>query len=297
MSQFRGEPGAALPALMGLESAMNCFQLIKTVLDEAYEEIPGTPAERDSAIKKQMAELSASYARLQKKGCLDYSDPARRFAYLFTYTTSHANLVYNRILSSNHLKNAFNATDVMISCVGGGPGSDFLGILKYCQLECKSPRLTCHLLDRDSAWGESWSDVGKKVGGSFQLTTHFNPFDVTRQAGWKVFRKHLQADVFTLIYFMSEVYEFRERASEYFDTLFSRMNNEALLLFVDNNSPAFFEWFDGLATKHGLTVLDTGNGLMQLPYHEEKNDLEPYITRLNRSPKLNAVVAWRVIQK
>jgi hypothetical protein len=276
---------------------MNCFQLIKTVLDEAYADIPGDQAAKDAAIKTQMDALSSEYVTLREKGCLDYSDPARRFAYLFTYTTSHANLVYERIQASAALSKVFDAQDVMVSCIGGGPGSDFLGILKHCQRGGKTPNLTCHLLDRDSAWGESWSDVGKKVNGALHLTTHFNPFDVTDPTKWKVFKKHCGADVFTLIYFMSEVYALRDKADEYFNTLFSSMKPESVLLFVDNNSPEFFDWFDAYVTKHGLTVLESNSGKMQLPYHEEKGDLEPYKTRLKRDPKLGANVAWRIVQK
>jgi SAM-dependent methyltransferase len=276
---------------------MNCFQLIKTVLDEAYAEIPGTEDEKDAAIQKQMDALSIQYSKLCEKGCLDYSDPARRFAYLFTYTTSHANIVHARIRASNPLSDIFDRKDVTVGCVGGGPGSDFLGVLKYCEQAKKSPNLTCHLLDRDPAWGESWSDVGKKVGGSLQLTTHFNPFDVTDPKKWRIFKKHLQADFFTLIYFMSEVYALRENANPYFNTLLAEMKPGALLLFVDNNSPEFRGWFDEIANKHNVKILESEGGVMQLPTHEEKRDLEPYRTRLKRDPKLSSNVAWRVLQK
>ncbi len=276
---------------------MNCFQIIKTVLDEAYAEIPGTDDKKDAAIQKQMTALTAEYGKLCEKGCLDYSDPARRFAYLFRYTTSHANLVFARIRESTALREVFDQKDVTISCVGGGPGSDFLGVLKYCERANKNPDLTCHLLDRDSAWGESWSDVGKKVGGSLQLTTHFNPFDVTAQEKWRVFKKHFQADFFTLIYFMSEVYALRNAATPYFNCLFGSMKGGALLLFIDNNSPEFRDWFDELATNHDLEILESAGGTMQLPAHEEKCDLEPYKARLKRDPKLKADVAWRVVRK
>jgi SAM-dependent methyltransferase len=205
--------------------------------------------------------------------------------------------VYARISASKSLSEIFGKKEVTVGCVGGGPGSDFLGVLKFCEQAKKAPNLTCHLLDRDSAWGESWSDVGKKVGGSLQLTTHFNPFDVTDPGKWRVFKKHFQADLFTLIYFMSEVYALRKDADGYFNALFANMKPGAVLLFVDNNSPEFHGWFDELAKAHKLQFLEVGGGVMQLPTHEEKGDLEPYKTRLKRDPKLRADVAWRVVKK
>ena len=280
---------------------MNCFQLIKTVLDEAYGEVPGSDKEKDAAIKKEMDSLSDGYKTLLKKGCINYSDPARRFAYLFTYTTCHANIVFQRIDASTALKKVFEKPEVTISCIGGGPGSDFLGILKYCGLRKKKPALTCYLLDRDAAWGESWSDVGEKVASHLALRTHFNPFDVTDPANWQIFKKHFQADIFTLIYFMSEVYALRNKAEAYFDALFSKMKAGSVLLFVDNNSAEFRDWFDGLVKKHKLTVLESDAGVMKMPWRglgpEEKTDLEPYKTRLRRDPKLDANVAWRVVRK
>ena len=82
---------------------MNCFQLIKSVLDEAYNAIPGKKAAKDAAIEEALEGLSKAYKKLLKKGCLDYSDPARRFAYIYRYTTSHANIVYNKILGHKAL--------------------------------------------------------------------------------------------------------------------------------------------------------------------------------------------------
>lgn len=49
---------------------MNCFQLIKTVLDEAYAEIPGTEDEKDAAIQKQMKALSNALFANMKPGAL-----------------------------------------------------------------------------------------------------------------------------------------------------------------------------------------------------------------------------------
>ncbi|TWT44971.1 hypothetical protein RAS1_13910 [Phycisphaerae bacterium RAS1] len=275
---------------------MNCFQLIKSVLDEAYAEIPGKVAQKDSAINAQLTSLSAEYSNLRKKGCLDYTDPARRFAYLFAYTTAHANLVYGRICGSKQLRSVFDRDQVLVSCIGGGPGSDFLGLLKYCERMNKKPDVTCHLLDRDPAWGESWSDVGQKVGATMKLATHFNPFDVTDPKKWMVFKKHFQADLFTLIYFMSEVYAKRSEASAYFDTLFSSMKKGSFLLFVDNNAPSFYEWFDAYATKFGLTVLESQAAVSKMPLDEDKDDLKPYLDKF-RCPKLTSDIAWRVVQK
>lgn len=275
---------------------MNCFQLIRTVLDEAYEAIPGDNAARDAAICTAMTDLSREYQGLLTSGCLDYAAPCRRFAYIYKYTTSHANIVYSAIRKSDGLGAIFDQQKLSVACIGGGPGSDFLGILKYCLLHGKSPELRCQILDRDPTWGESWSDVDDKLGSTFRISTLFHPLDVTDGANWRRFAKHFQADLITLIYFMSEVYAVRDQANQYFETLFANVKPGARILFVDNNSPQFYQWFDGLATAHGFNVLASWEGWEQLPFDEEKTDLEPYFSRF-QSPKIRTDIAARVIQK
>jgi hypothetical protein len=72
---------------------MNCFQIIKSVLDEAYNEIPGTEAVIDREINDALEYLRNEYSRLLTENAITYSDPITRFAYIYVYVTSHANLV------------------------------------------------------------------------------------------------------------------------------------------------------------------------------------------------------------
>jgi hypothetical protein len=278
------------------EAAMNCFQLIRSVLDEAYNAIPGKKAAKDAAIEEALGGLSKAYKNLLKKGCLDYSDPARRFAYIYRYTTSHANIVYNKLSDHKSLRELFKQERLVVSCIGGGPGSDFLGILKYCLKNKKTVELKCQIMDRDPAWSESWSDVDDKVKSTFRLSTSYQPIDVADAASWGKFCKHFQADLFTLIYFVSEVYAVAAKANDYFATLLAQMKPGATLLYVDNNDSRFTEWFDRLVKKAKLTVLKDGAGVEKMPWDEDKSDLEPYFSKFG-APKLNADIAYRVIRK
>jgi len=272
---------------------MNCFQLIKTVLDEAYAAIPGNDKAKDTSINAALDELSREYADLLSKGCVDYSDPCKRYAYIFKYTTSHANIVYTIIRRSSHLRSLFDRDKLTVACVGGGPGSDFLGILKYCMQDEKHPELKALILDRDSAWSESWSDVDDKIGPSFRISTNFQPLDVTDPSSWKTYTKHFNADLFSLIYFMSELYAVRKKAQDYFESLFSNMKPGAIILFVDNNSSAFRDWFDTLASECGISIDESDEIDAQMPSDEEKKDLGEHFVKFG-SPKLTANIAFRI---
>src|SRR5260370_26432400 len=117
---------------MRLRKTMNCFQLVKSVLDELYEQVLYEHGnDTDKIIKEKLAYLTATYGNLLSDVDVDYGDSATRFAYIYRYTTAHANMVYDVIKDSEALKNIFNDETVTVSCIGGGPGSDFLGILKF----------------------------------------------------------------------------------------------------------------------------------------------------------------------
>lgn len=274
---------------------MNCFQLIKTVLDEAWEEMAGSTDERIAAVQTALRGLQKEYATLESKGCLDYSDAARRFAYLLKYTTSHANLVYKRLMAAPTLRDLFDHPSLEVACIGGGPGSDFLGVLKVWERVKSEAEVTCLLLDRDPAWGESWLDVAKKLGYR-GLSTVFHPLDVTKPNSWMPYKKYYKYNLFTLSYFVSEVYAQRDTATKYFETLLSSIQSGGAVLYIDNNSPSFSDWFDGMVTAQNFDTIESDSGTEQMSLDEDKSDLGEHYDRF-KNVKLNANVAWRVLVK
>ena len=131
----------------------------------------------------------------------DYRLRSTRFAYIYRYTTAHANLMYRLIDETQQLQSLFSRESAEVSCIGGGPGSDYLGILKYLTIKKKTPRLRCNLFDCEPAWNESWSDVDRKVQAGMQLSLPFITIDVTKQATWKPYTKYFttQAASFHLL--------------------------------------------------------------------------------------------------
>lgn len=276
---------------------MNCFQIIKSVLDEAYDQIPGDEAEKDQVIKNKLKYLRGEYSQLLQECNINYSDPTTRFAYIYAYVTSHSNLVCDIIEQNPDLCELFDNKKVKVACIGGGPGSDFLGILKYLMTNKKSPTIQFHLYDREKSWGESWSDVEDKVEDlDFHISTSYMPLDVTKRDDWESYIKYFQSDLFTMIYFMSEVFSLRDSAEEYFAHLFTQAKIGSLFLFIDNNNSEFYNWFDQLAANHKIDILRSNETDMKVPFDEEKSDLGKYLVKFS-NPKLTAKVAYRIGRK
>ncbi len=287
---------------MWLHKTMNCFQLVKSVLDELYEQVLDEHGnDTDNIIQEKLEHLRKTYENLRNGVDVDYSDSATRFAYIYRYTTAHANMVYEFIRDSESLTKIFDAETVNVSCIGGGPGSDFLGILKFMDLGLSTSlkKLKCYLCDQEKNWRESWADVDDKLGTSFpfSVSTVYWELDVTDVDESVAHTKIFNADLFTMIYFISELYSLREDARAFFENMFDQAKPGALFLFVDNNAQSFYGWFDELAEEHHLECVKKENNIrFQTGGDEEARDLDPYYDKFGY-PKLGANIAYRIYRK
>lgn len=275
-------------------------QLIKMVLDEAYEEIPWHATSRDAQIKAELHRLTNAYSKLKQSSRtnVDYSSPTARFAYIYKYTVAHADYIKQLIASSEPLRGLFSRPEVAVSCLGGGPGSDLLGVLKYMLQWGAKSTLTTYLFDRERAWGDSWSEVARTLRADFQLYPVFQQMDVTDPNTWRGYNKFLRADFFTLSYFLSEVWTLRGQAHEFFRHCFTNAKSGSFFLFIDNNdaSGEFAAWYDSLAVEGGVKKLTGGTRSMAFSVEEEKTDLEPYYSKFGW-PKRQSNVCYRIGQK
>lgn len=280
---------------------MKLMQLIKLVLDDAYAEIKAkNEAEKDALIKAELANLSSEYKTLAstKGSAIDYSDPIKRFAYIYKYTVAHADYIMQLIRGEKAIRDLLKQGNPKVACLGGGPGSDLLGILKYMiNANVKGTALTCFIYDRERAWGESWSDVARVLQAPFSVYPSFMQMDVTDESIWRAYGKIAHADLFTMSYFMSEVWRLKEQAEPFFVHCMSEMKKGSLMLFIDNNSPQFVNWFDGLAKQHDFDWLACNSSQMAFENDEEKTDLEIHLKKFGWILKRESNVAYRILRK
>jgi hypothetical protein len=289
---------------LGGQNTVNIFPLIQVVLDELYAQISGAASAKDAAINDRLQDLTKTYSDLtiKRAKAINYTDAARRFAYVYKYVTCHSNLVFTRIEDSKELKALFKNDEVQVACIGGGPGSELLGILKYCAEYGVSPKLKFLLFDGEIAWAETWEDIDDKLKEADEKApatrTIYEPLDVTKPEQYEHKSKYLkQSDLFVMVYFVSEVFSFMDKAQDYFDHLFSGMKKGALILYIDNKHSSFTTWIDKQLAKHGLAVLAAADGLETMPTDEEKTELGKYYGKFKSDPKLNADIAWRIARK
>jgi hypothetical protein len=278
---------------------MKCFKVVQQVLEDSYEEIPGSEAERDAAIRDALGGLSKTYRNLLGSGGPDFGDPVTRFAYVYSYVPAHAHWVHELLGFSEEAAAVLDKDKVRIACIGGGPGSDLVGILKFLdERGGDAPAIFCEIVDGCEQWKLTWADIGFTLDLPMSLNTDYVIHRVGDPGVWTHPTKFAKADLFTMNFFVSEIAHMGAPAWEYVEKALARGKPGAVLLFNDNNDSRFFERFDKLAAALEWEVLVAGNGERKVYDSGERlDDLGRFRTKFGRASRLTGNVAWRVLRK
>lgn len=287
---------------------MTIFELVKIALDELYAEGKHVYGEKlDVEIKKQMDYLATSYGSLNKSNRepVDYSDPATRFAYVYKYVAAHGDYGAQvlKLLKDKRGGGIFSSENLRVTCIGGGPGSDIIAVLKYLTdfQHCEPvKKVTCYLLDKEQAWADTWTELEDSLKCEVRVNANFQPLDVTSPASWKSQQKFLQADLFTMSYFVSEVSGLDKDGivSKFWKTLFDGAKVGALFLYDDNGHQDFNNYFDEKWKEASLSCIFSKDNTRLTPsYSEQASELGDYLQKFGQQPKLQAYLSYRVLEK
>jgi hypothetical protein len=186
--------------------------------------------------------------------------------------------------------------------LGGGPGSDIVGMLKYLDEHENEPvnKLTCYLLDREQAWADIWTELHESLTPNVALNVNFQPFDVTNRSSWKNQRRFLQADLFTMIYFVSEVLTLDTNGcvtNSWYD-IFESAKSGAWFVYIDNGHSDFTSYFDSQWQRAELQCVLSGENEKWIPrFSERASELKEYQEKFEQSPKIQAQITYRVLRK
>lgn len=278
---------------------MKCFELVQRVLDETYAEIPGDEGERDAKIAQALKEMSHQYnAELRTSGGPDFSDPVTRFAYVFRYVPSHSHWLYELIDWSEEAQALFAEKRLRVTCLGGGPGSDLVGVLKYMSKSSRSPALFCEIVDGCLQWKQTWSDLAFNLELGSPLHTDYVIHDVGDPDTWRAPSSFQKSDLFTVNFFASEIYHLGDVASKYLKFSLGQAKEGAILLMNDNNHSDFYRRFDAIAESAGFQAIMSKSGTRKIYDVDERADvLGRFAKKFDGYSKLTGDLAWRVFQK
>jgi hypothetical protein len=273
--------------------------LLKPFLDVSYRRIDAKDdASRDKAIKKCIETLKEDYKDLTTGPDVDYSAPECRFAYVYKYVACHANLLVTLIGRVPALAEVFKRERASVVALGGGPGTEILGIGKYLSQNNLSPTLDCTVYDREMGWGDTWHNLDKEVAlkPNEKMFRQFKYFDVTQERTWTGEKVVLESDLFLMVYFVSELYKHRAEAADYFKHLFSKARKGSLFVFIDNSDPPCFRQLFDSWTDRCEVLATADREWIVMAWEEEKLDFGEYFERFE-DPKIKSGVCYRVVRK
>lgn len=283
------------------------FERVKSALDllvpRAAKLVSGSV---DALIARHCRDLRLAYSgRLLQQGRepVDYSRPTTQLAYLYRTVPSHADWVRQALATIPHtMEQLLKTGSVKIACVGGGPGTDMLGLAKYAEeVGFGQTSLSFVILDRERGWNTPRRVLASVIGPHIAET--FQHLDLTDRDNWVDAWTFADADLFTFSFSLSEVwcYNASGAVTEFLRQLVRKAKRGAIFAYVDNggdNFTAVIETEFGTSQRIEL-VGSKDNEKMRMSFSEQRDTLEnSYMTRFGgERVKMGGNVSIRVWQK
>lgn len=261
----------------------------------------------DECTTQRLLDLGSKYSRLSsaKKPIIDYSDVATHMAYLYGYVPAHANFV-STILSEGRSEAArplFSSKVIYATSIGGGPGSDLVGLMKFLlRRPGREPvrRVRLRILDKEPAWKAVCEALIALLNADIEIDLEFIEFDATaadlNSLDWA------EEDIVMMSFFVSEVCCLGSTGNleEFFGEFLGDLPKGAWVLYNDNRDPAFRDFFDRMLATAGRyeVVVSEDAGDMRLDSSEQASTLIRYKERFGgRSTKLTGRTSYRLAER
>ena len=134
------------------------FERAKIVLDELVPRVGRlVGGSADDRIGRRCAELRRAYSGRLLDGSrepVDYTKPTAQVAYVYRTLPAHADWVFEALKTVPlTMQQMLSRGNLKVACIGGGPGSDMLGVVKFVEQSLyPRTRLNFVVLDREAGW-------------------------------------------------------------------------------------------------------------------------------------------------
>ena len=221
--------------------------------------------------------MSMTYRRgLRNAGSRpDWSTDDNRCTYIYRFFTMHCHLVYHSLqLSCDELKSLWKKhLTLRVCCIGGGPGSDVVGLTKFLRDKELFPvdRLECSIIDIYKDWEKNWGTLNKANPCELPRMSYLSGNITRTDSGLSIgeLATFRSADVITMVKFFSTVAAFIRKDDAHGNLLkkiFQEMKPGAVVLYIDNRYGNQHEEFKTLAALGGMTeTLFEWHGMISLP--------------------------------
>jgi len=239
---------------------------------------------------------------------LKHGDPLYRHVYLYTHVGVHANLIDKAFCKSRTLhalvKNKLDGQKLNVCSLGGGPGSELLGLVKYVERVRKGDsriEVAFKRIDTVPLWAQSWEALVRGLEETFGATygidrrdwpvvihRSFLPLDLARVDDFLQFPTEFkEPELFILNHAVSELIAAKDLFREVFNHLVDRASDGACFLIIDRNQPKVLKTVEELLNHKDLDNLGTITESTNMDGDERASTLGEWFELMwRRHPKL-----------
>jgi hypothetical protein len=230
------------------------YDAVQAVLSDLDEQGAFEYDDWDEQVADRLAQLEASYRELRdpKRVLIDYSDLATQAAYVFRYVVGHAEFMCDFLSRFRHHHGAplFNQEVIRVTSVGGGPGSELLGLLKYLENDGGKPKVlkvAYTILDKESNWEHVIEAFLDQVETDIQVEFNFQECDVS-DANLPNDITLKGEDLVFMSFFISEICAIpqSDNARRNVKQLLASMSSGGWLVYKDSNAYSFYVFMNSL---------------------------------------------------
>ncbi|XP_022079671.1 uncharacterized protein LOC110973287 [Acanthaster planci] len=282
-------------------------QILTEVLDDLMDQVSGPS--RTEKVKHSLRNISRMYkgglSRASSQYRPDWSDSANRCAYVFLYLMQHCHLVYSSLQrESNDIIAAWrNMSNMKVCSIGGGPGSDLVGVTTFLrEYGIFPPSLECLVLDLYPNWKDTWDTIHQCIPEHFRVK--YERCDVVTDVGLASNAHQFiqQADLITLVKFFSAVSAFfrtdqgRSRGN-FLRSILREIKPGCLVLYIDNVHDSDTQFEREFASRVGLEKVSQFRGRPTLPFDQYSLTVENYCRVLDFKPMRSCNVIIQLYKK
>lgn len=270
------------------------FERVKAILDQLCPALDAKTGKAQNLIQLALGFLGREYRKIWNPAekHIDYSNEDCQAAYIYEYVGANANLIYSALCDAGGMAHAiFQQARVEVACVGGGPGTELIGIFKYMErIGSPTKQLDCTILDHHAAWANSWPATVSTAPAGVTVNVNYEPLQMNNPSGWYTFTGFPAADLITFSYSLSEVWRYNGdgRVTSCLNSIISSARSGALLIYSDNAGASFDPHADrDLMGSADLQLLNRSDYKhMLVGADEDKAVLNPYKDWLGPTVKL-----------
>lgn len=293
-------PASVATAVDDRSGVISCFRVIYEALDDVLLQSQNLRTKRLDSEYDELTKLF-SPEKLDSGVDIQYKSTERRFVYAYGYATTRATIICDVMERYQNLDLFQSHRQINVTCVGGGPGTELIGISKYLAM-CERPiPIHATVWDCELGWEKSWQAIATKLNYPAPIHVQYQRQDFCSPIQLV---EDVPVDLYTLCYCLCQFRKRHKHVEPFFARLFSDMPRGAYCLFVDINHPAEYDWIGDMAMQNGLEFLPADNGesyghcgQFQMPTDETAIAETRLCGKMRRVPRLNPSISYRFCRK